>query len=198
MSRDIGKFIVIYGPSNLGKTEQVSRLVIRLEDLLGDGVVGIKYPIYDTPTGQRINREIRFKRTMSEEELQQEYAANRRCYEPELVGNLGNSVWVVAEDYTYTGIIWGLAHGVSHDRLIEMNEDLKEPDLAVLLDGERYTSGIERGHHFEGGGKWETARNLHLEFADSLGWEIVNANQNMEKVESDIWKVVENKFFAPK
>lgn len=170
----VGKFVVIYGANNLGKSEQKERLVGKLQDELQSFVVGLKYPIYDLPTRQRINREIRVQRTMSEERLQEEYADNRRQFEPELREKLNGGEWIVAEDYTYTGIIWGVAHGVSRDKLVKMNEGLLVPDLAILLDGERYTSGIERGHHFEEGGRWEEARRLHLEFANELGWEIVN------------------------
>jgi len=161
----------------------------------GKFIVGLKYPIYDLPTGQRINSEIRVQKTMSEERLQEEYADNRRQFEPALSDALSSGKWIVAEDYTYTGVIWGMAHGVSRDKLVKMNEGLLVPDLAILLDGERYTSGIERSHHFEGGGRWEEARRLHLEFANELGWEVVNANQDYGKVESDIWKIVNNKLF---
>ncbi len=77
-----------------------------------------------------------------------------------------------------------------------INEGLLVEDLAILLDGERFASGgaIERGHRYEDSGKWEAARSVHLELAERYGWEVVNANQNREKVTEDILKIITEKF----
>lgn len=185
-----GKFIVIYGPNNLGKSEQIARLSRGLQEVLIDDVVSVKYPIYDLPTGQRINRELRGQRTMTDLDLQREFAANRRTFEPDLKAMLGSGTWVIAEDYKHTGIAWGIVNGIPREQMEEINNGLLDPDLTILLDGERYTSGIERGHRYEDGGNWNEARRVHLELANDLGWEIVNANQLPECVAEDIWDIV--------
>lgn len=190
-----GKFIVIYGPNNLGKTAQVTRLVEWLKQN-GQSAIGIKYPIYDSPTGQRINRELRGQRTMSDLELQREFAANRRLFEPELVSKLNAGFHVVAEDYTHTGIVWGLVSGLPESELLELNKDLLQPDISFLLDGERYTSGIERGHRFEDSGLWDAAREAHLRYAKELGWNIVNANESQEAVHDNIAAIVNENLFV--
>lgn len=191
-----GKFIVLYGANNLGKTTQVRYLKDNLEHRVGkENVLVLKYPIYDTPTGQRIDAELRRQRTMTDLELQIEFAANRRCFETDLNDLLRSGVWVVAEDYKGTGIAWGVANGISLQTMEEINRGLKDEDLAILMDGERFTGGIERGHRYEEGGKWEQARITHLELAARYGWEIVSANGTEANVAQNIWAVVENKFF---
>src|SRR3989339_337961 len=104
-----GKFIAIYGINNLGKTRQATILKEALE---GQGLetIGFKYPIYDLePTGPEINAVLRQGVPMQERDLQGLYARNRRDFEPTLLGHLSRGKWVVAEDYTGTGIAWGMA-----------------------------------------------------------------------------------------
>lgn len=183
------KFTVIYGANNLGKSEQVFRLTQNLVRRFIP-VERIKYPIYDLePTGRLINSVVREGIPMEPIKLQKLYAQNRRDFEPTIKGIISNGTHIVAEDYIGTGVAWGLTEGVSLEILEEINKDLLEPDICILLDGERFTSGIERGHRFEGG-KWELAREKHLFLAERYGWEIVNANQSKEKVAEDIWKIV--------
>lgn len=179
---------MILGANNLGKSVQCQRLTDRL---ISEGIAAslLKYPIYDTPTGQRIYYELRLNHTMTDEQLQREFAANRRCFEPKLRQMLTGG-WVVSEDYKHTGIIWGLVNGVDRDTLEDMNKDLLEPDLVILLDGERFTGGIERGHRYEDGGKWEIARAAHLGFAIEYDWPIIDANLSIENVHAQVWDVV--------
>ena len=50
-----GKFIVVYGPSNVGKSTQVSMLVSKLVTEYHTQVLLIKYPVYGLePTGEEI------------------------------------------------------------------------------------------------------------------------------------------------
>lgn len=192
-----GRFIVLYGPNNLGKSEQVSRLASNLMEH-GLKTTKIKYPIYETDSGRKIYDQLRVEKTMSDLELQHLFAQNRYEFQESLGDMLDLGNWIVAEDYKHTGIIWGIVSGIDREEMLKMNENQTEPDLAVLLDGERFTSGIERGHRYEDGGKWDTARRIHLEFARELDWPTVNANQTREKVAEDIWALVTKKFSLDK
>lgn len=185
-----GKFIVLYGANNLGKTTQARALVMDLERV-GKKVQLLKYPIYDLePSGSKINQALREGLLISDEDLQREFAQNRRDFEPELKRILKEGTWVVAEDYTGTGIAWGVAHDIPLETMEEMNRGLLKEDVGVLLDGERFTSGIERKHRYESGANWEKARRVHLELAERYGWKIVNANQSLEKIHQDIFPLI--------
>lgn len=186
-----GKFIVLYGANNLGKSAQLERLSDNLHRQ-GKTVKVIKYPVYDLePTGPRINAALREGLELSAEELQIEFAQNRKDFEPTLRQCLDRGEWVISEDYKATGIAWGITYGIPLERMEEINSGLLNEDLAILLDGERFTSGIERKHKHERDAKWERARAIHLELAERYGWECVNANQLEKNVASDIWKIVE-------
>src|SRR3989344_5611363 len=108
-----GKMITLYGINGIGKTTQVGLLVKFLESQ-GNSASRLKYPVYDLePEGPFIYKYLRdpdFRKNneLSTEELQQKYADNRKRYETELKKRLAAGGWIVAEDYTGTGITWGL------------------------------------------------------------------------------------------
>lgn len=193
-----GKFIVIYAANNLGKSKQLD-LLEKTWCQMGREYVRIKYPRYHTPTGKIINRELRGlpeeRLNLTDLELQTIYAQDRREYEPALLEMLKQGD-VFAEDYLGTGIAWGLTKGVSGSYLYEINSDLLVPDISILLDGERFSSGIEKGHRFEDGkeGEWERNREIHRELAAEFGWEIVNANQSPENVHDEVLRVIAKKW----
>src|SRR3990170_5154200 len=189
--KERGKFIVIYGANNIGKSTQVELLNERLKE---EGIFSrrLKYPIYDLePTGPRINAALREGLNLTDEKLQEEFAQNRQDFEPQLLQMLASGLYIVAEDYKGTGIAWGMTRGVSLERMEEMNLGLLPEDLCILLDGERYTSGVERKHRHEVDSDWERARSVHLGLAVRYGWEIVSANSSREKVQEKVWNVVE-------
>lgn len=193
-----GKFIVIYAANNLGKSKQLDLLEHSWTNSFSRPYTRLKYPRYDTPTGKIINRELRGapeERVMNPAELQALYAQDRREYEPCLLELLKDGD-VFAEDYLGTGIAWGLTGGVERSYLYEINSDLLLPDISILLDGERFGSGIEVGHRFESAesGTWERNREIHRQLASEFGWEVVNANQSPEKVHEEVLRVIGEKW----
>jgi thymidylate kinase len=184
-----GKFIVIYGPNNLGKTTQAKLLTFNLA-VAGQKARYLKYPVYEIPTGQRIDAVLRRGLGLTDRQLQKEFVANRSCFEPDLREMLENGEIVVAEDYKGTGIAWGMVNGISLEEMEEINSGLLDEDLAICLDGERFSSGIERGHRYEEQRDWQEARRAHQELAERYGWQVVDANQSEGKVASDIWDIV--------
>lgn len=193
-----GKFIVLYAPNNLGKSLQLDLLEKAWQEA-GRPYQRIKYPRYESEFGKIINRELRGseeeKFNLTDAELQMLYAEDRRAYQQELLQLLEQGD-VLAEDYTGTGIAWGLTRGVSREKLDLYNYGLLEPDIAILLTGERYSAGIEKGHRFEAAGQeiWEKNREVHEQLAGELGWEVVNANQTPEKVHGEILRIIEEKW----
>lgn len=180
-------FIVLYGAPNLGKTVQAKMLAEKF------GAHYIKYPVYDlAPTGPAINAILRQGVPATPLELQTMYAQNRRDYEPTLREILQVKP-VVGEAYIKTGIANGLLEEVPRELLDEINKDLLIEDHGILLDGERFVSGIEREHRFEMG-DWERTREIHRELAAEFGWDIVDANRSIEAVHNSIIECISSKF----
>lgn len=192
-----GKTITIYGINGIGKTTQVELLVKYLQ-FKGKKASRLKYPIYDLkPEGPFIYKylrdpEFRKKNELSTHELQQKYADNRKRYEKELKKRLAKGEWIVAEDYTGTGIAWGLTWGGDVEYLEKINEKLLKPNLEILMHGERFLTAVEKDHRNEmEAERIKICKNFHFLLAERYGWKIVKAQQKIEKVSKDIIKIVE-------
>jgi dTMP kinase len=186
-----GKFIVLYGINNLGKSTQCKKIVSAL-DKIGIPVVSVKYADYNIkPSGHLLQNYLREgnKWHLSSREFQILQVVNRMQVEPKIRNWLERDTFVVAEDYIGTGIAWGMGAGVKESFLEDINSHLLEEDLAFLLEGERFESGIEKKHkHEQDKGLIERVKEIHLGLAYEKGWMIINANQDEEKVFADIWE----------
>jgi dTMP kinase len=192
-----GRFIVLYGINNTGKSTQCKKIVNKLAT---NKIFSIykKYPDYDiTPSGKIISDYLRKGNplNLSPREFQIFQVVNREQVEPQLTYWLRNGTWVIAEDYTGTGIAWGMGSGVDENFLEYSNSHLLKEDLAILLDGKRFDSGIEKGHkHEQDNDLTEKVRKVHLHLSHKKGWPIVKANQPEDKVFNDIWGCIEKLF----
>ncbi|MCA9380368.1 hypothetical protein KC675_04280 [Candidatus Dojkabacteria bacterium] len=203
-----GKFIVIYGANNLGKTIQTRLLTKKFIDD-GENILLVKYPIYTLkPTGPKINKILRDPsekdRNIKEYDFQKLYTQNRYDFQSTLKLLLSSGFTVLAEDYLGTGIAWGVTNSIKNDgedeknitKLINkfenLNKGLLKPDIAILLDGERFLSGIEKKHRNEdrGNSVWDLNRRVYKKLAERYSWKSVKANQSIESVHNDIWKII--------
>jgi len=195
-----GRFIVLYASNNLGKSKQLDLLEEAWQEI-GRPYKRIKYPRYDSEFGRILNRELRGpveeRLNLTDEELQMLYAEDRRYYQPMLMEILKEKD-VLAEDYTGTGLAWGLTKGVAREKLDTYNYGLLQPDLAILLDGERFGGGIEKGHRFEDAGQetWERNREIHRQLAAEFGWEVVEAGGDPQKIHERVLRVIAEKWKA--
>ena len=182
-----GKFIVMYGANNLGKSLQIGLLEKYLREKQIP-VKRIKYPIYDLePTGPLINQVLRQGKEMAENKVQKLYVQNRKDYEAILKEDLEKGIWVLAEDYRGTGIAWGIVRGLDREELEDLNENLYPEDIAFVFTGERFLTGKEANHRNEtNDALWKKAYAIHMILAASYGWVKIHANQKPEAVHHDI------------
>jgi thymidylate kinase len=195
-----GKFIAIYGINGIGKTTQTEKLVAFLRKK-NKKACRLKYPIYDLePEGPFIyqylrNPKFRAKNELTTHELQKKYADNRERYEKKLKEKLKKGEWVVAEDYIGTGIAWGLTWGGDIEYLEKINANLLPVDLAILMHGDRFKTAIEKNHRNEmEAERIKICKNFHYLLAKKNNWEVVKANQSVDKVQKDIIKIVKKHF----
>ncbi|HPD08036.1 hypothetical protein KBI31_01955 [Patescibacteria group bacterium] len=188
-----GKLIVLYGINNIGKTTQAQLLVNRLQ-AAGYLASYLKYPLYELrPSGPLLNDYLRAGNPwkLSAREAQIIYALNRFQYQEELERELASGQWIVAEDYVGTGLAWGWGAGVDLDFLEAINQGLHQPDLALWLDGERFSSGIEANHKHEGDEELMTkVCACHRELAKRYGWLRFRANQSRKTLNDELWQAV--------
>lgn len=186
-----GRFVVIYGNNNIGKSTQAKMLVERMK-AEGESVRYIKYPIYNlAPTGPLINAYLREGNPygLSPREAQTLYAMNRTQFEPQLTQWLKSGETVVAEDYTGTSLGWGQGAGVDKEYLLEVNSHLLEPDQTLFLDGERFLEGKEHKHiHEQNDDLINRVGKIFQDLAKEFNWTTVDAVGSVEEVHERMWK----------
>ena len=183
-----GKFVVLYGINNIGKSTQAKLLVSALQSA-GKEAVYIKYPLYNMdPSRSIINEALRAGNPdkLSGRELQIIFALNRTQFAPILESYLSGGINVVAEDYVGTRLAWGIVTGVDGLFLERLNSHLVREDEAFLLDGMPFANAEEK-HVFEGNKELTVkARDVHRKLATDNNWHIVDASQAIEAVHSKI------------
>lgn len=188
-----GNFIVLYGTNNLGKSTQAKLLVNRFISA-GLKAEYLKYPVYDIePSGPILNEYLRKGNTMnlSTREAQIIYSLNRTQFEYMLMQKLDDGVNIIAEDYSGTGIAWGIGTGVNENFLRQINSHLLKEDISFLLDGERFKDAIEQNHKLETQNELTVkVRQIHLQLAREFGWHQIKANQGIPQIHSQIWDII--------
>ncbi|RKW24224.1 hypothetical protein D8B45_00350 [Candidatus Gracilibacteria bacterium] len=192
-----GKLIVLYGINNLGKTTQAHLLIDRLR-AKGLQAEYLKYPIYDlAPSGPLLNAYLREgnPNQLSSSEFQLLQVINRTQYDSTLKNKLENGIWIIAEDYTGTGIARGTGAGGDQAFLEKINSHLHKEDLAFFFDGERFSSGIEKVHQHEQNNElMNKVRLIHQNLAQKLSREPINANLSIEEIQSQLQKIISEKY----
>jgi thymidylate kinase len=190
-----GLFIAIYGVNNIGKSTHCRILCDRLKKEKYD-VVSLKYPIYDLePTGKRLNALIREggAQAIPEEELQTLFTQNRKDFEPQLRKYLEEGKIVVAEDYTGTGIAWGMAKGLALEFMEKLNEGLMKEDFALLMTGRRDQRATEKKHiHEQNQDLLTSVSNIFVQLSERYGWEVVELQHDIPDTAALIWNAVRN------
>lgn len=182
----IGKLIVLYGVNNLGKSTQAKLLVDYLENKKTNAHY-VKYPIYENRSGKLINDYLRKGVKVSPQDYHILQVINKFEFANELDNILHSGIWVVAEDYILTGIAWAIANGLDQKKMEMFYTPLRVPDKAVVLDGERFKDAIEKNHKHETDNDITArCRSAHLKLAKQYQYPIINANQTIAKVFSDL------------
>lgn len=189
-----GTFITLYGINNIGKTTHSKLLCKRLEET-GYKTHYLKYPVYDIePTGPFLNKTLRspYGQKITEDELQLWFVMNRYQFEPQIKKLLEEGYIIVAEDYSWTGIAWGMAKGLSEEWLVSANSHLLKEDFAILIEGQRDLSAKEKTHvHEQNDALVEKCKKVHEYLAEKNKWARVTLQPEMKDTATLIFKVVD-------
>ncbi len=188
-----GKLIVIYGINNIGKTVQSKRLVAHFRRL-GEKAVYLKYPVYRMkPTGPLLDKILRSGKAqgISEEELQLIFVLNRYQFQPTLIQWLKQGKIIVAEDYRFTGVAWGVAKGANQAELEKMNKFFVQEDIAIFMEGRRKHASKEKGHLHESRDALvnRCARVFRI-LAKKYHWKKVLVSHDKDETEKAIWRIL--------
>jgi len=190
-----GKFIVIYGMNNLGKTTKINLLKkYFLQRNISIDI--LKFPNYNLkPTGHKLFNYSHQGNTLKISPKQTIKLAiqNQLDFQPEIKRILEKGTWIVCENYFLDNIIWGQMHDLNMDFLINEIETYIQPDLSILFDGkEQFSSGIDPNHPYETDQKiWNKGRGLYLNLCNDYNLQTIQADRDKEKVFIDLIKQIQ-------
>jgi thymidylate kinase len=193
MAKQKGKFIVIYGINNIGKTTQakITQKKLKNKNIKSEY---IKYPVYNSePAGKLINQYLRQKNpyNFTPREAQLLHYIDRINFQPKLVEKLNSGINIIAEEYFGTALAWGIASGVEEKLLKYLYSFLYPEDIAILLDGAPFEESKEKNHINEQ--NQELTRKTIKQYekiAEEYSWKTIDANQGIEKVSQEIEEII--------
>jgi len=192
-----GKFIVLYGVNNLGKSTQAKLLVEKFIISLGKNAEYLKYAVYNLePSGPLINGYLRQgnPNNFTPREFQMLQVLNRTQNQPILQEKLNKGTWIVAEDYVGTGIAWGMVAGIDKNLLYKLNSHLIKEDLGILFQGEAFPEDLDKTNiHETNPAILAKVNEAFTEIAQDFGWHIIKANQSKEEVQAQIMDIINRK-----
>ncbi len=158
-------------------------------------MIYVKFPNYKVePTGTFLYKTLRAEeQKISESELQLWFVLNRYQSEPFIKKSIEEGYVVIAEDYTGTGIAWGVAKGLDMDWMETVNEHLRKENLAIMLFGERDLRAKEKIHVHEQNDKLiEKSKKIHGLLAKKYGWKKIAIQPKVMDTAKMIFKVVDD------
>lgn len=207
-----GLFITFEGSEGSGKTTQINRLNIRLEDL-GHETISTREP-GGTEIGEAIRNLLKHDPASNHITPEAEmllFAASRAQLVREVIQPaLGEGISVICDRFLdSTTVYQGAARKVASDPIQMINKfavgDLL-PDLTIVLDMPA-AEGMERIKHRysdlpdrmeqENIAFYELVREGYLFLAKSMPerFLVVNGMQTKREIEDEIWEEVESRFF---
>lgn len=181
--------IALEGIDKSGKATQTAILANRLRKM-GREVETIAFPDYTTVIGRVIKRYLDGEVDFGPELRQLLYVANRWEKHGVLKFWLRDEKLVIADRYTPSGIVYGLANGLNLEWMINLEEGLPTSDLVIVVDvsvatafeREEVRDVYEANRDF-----LEKVRSAYLDLAEKFGWVIVDGEKMKSDVAEEVW-----------
>lgn len=182
-------YICLEGIDGSGKSTQLERLGKWLEDC-GLSVTRIREPT-DSPVGRLIRKMLQDPKAQDEgfqRTLALLFAADRTLLMDTICKEDEKNRIVISDRSFYSS----LAYQNGEEWIAQINQHALEPDLVILLDLEIETAlnRCEGTDSFEEADFLENVRQRYLKLAQQHDFVVINANNGVNKVHSDIKRIV--------
>ncbi|KAI7903531.1 putative thymidylate kinase [Cokeromyces recurvatus] len=187
-----GLFIVVEGCDRSGKSTHCAKLVEKLNSNGIDAEL-IKFPDRTTQTGKMIDSYLQQKSDLDDHAIHLLFSANRWEAMKILFEKLKNGKTLVVDRYAFSGVAFSSAKGLDLEWCKNPDIGLLTPDLVLFLDLDINEAEKRGGFGEERYEKRELQIKVREEFMKlkDESWKLINAGQSKEKVEQDIWAVIE-------
>jgi dTMP kinase len=128
-----GFFIVFEGLDRSGKTTQ-SQLLVQTLQKEGIDCTHMHFPIRTTPSGKRIDAYLKNEIELSDQEIHQLFADNRKESQEHMISTLESGTWIVCDRYAYSGVAYSSAKGMNMEECMRPDEGNIAADLVIYLN----------------------------------------------------------------
>ncbi|XP_010455008.1 PREDICTED: thymidylate kinase isoform X1 [Camelina sativa] len=186
-----GALIVLEGLDRSGKSTQCAKLLSFLKGL-GHPTELWRFPDRETSVGQMISAYLSNKSQLDDHTIHLLFSANRWEKRSLMEEKLKTGTTLIVDRYSYSGVAFSSAKGLSIDWCKAPEIGLLAPDSVLYLDisperaAERGGYGDERYERVEFQKK---VADFYQTLRDS-SWKVIDAGEAMEEVEKKIQEVV--------
>jgi dTMP kinase len=152
------------------------------------------FPDYTTPVGKEIKRYLGGNRAFTPQVIHCLLAANRWERSKEIRETLSENLVVIMNRYYQSNLVYGTVNGLDMKWLENLDKGLPKEDLVILLDVnaiDSFSRKKQRRDKFEKNKEFaQKITRTYRKLAKKLGWYIVNASRDKQKVHEDIKQIV--------
>jgi len=186
-----GLLICIEGIDGSGEGTNARLLAKKLKQE-GYKVCSISFPDYTTPIGKEIKRFFQGKHNIIPEVRQCLFVANRWERKPEMEEWLNEGRIVIANRYTPSGLVYGLANGLDLEWMINLERGLPPADMVIVIDvsvDTHFQRKKERDVYEKDRRFLERVRTVYLDLAKKFKWKVVDGERQVDEVAGKVWEL---------
>uniref|UniRef100_A0A7S3D9T9 Thymidylate kinase n=1 Tax=Palpitomonas bilix TaxID=652834 RepID=A0A7S3D9T9_9EUKA len=184
-----GALIVLEGVDRSGKSTQAKGLVQYIKERLGLEAELLRYPDRTTATGKVINEYLSSTANLDDNAIHLLFAANRWEAKPEVAEKLQRGINLVVDRYSFSGVAYSAAKGLSLEWCKHCEDGLIRPDVVIQLEIEAEVAA-KRGEfgkeRYEKLAFQKSVADTFKAFQSLPYWKVVDATLPMEKVEEGV------------
>jgi dTMP kinase len=191
-NKSSGRLIVFEGIDASGKNTQSKMLFDFLKSKRSE-VELVSFPDYSTSIGKEIKNFLSNRSQYNLEARHLLYAANRYEHKDELEEWLRSGKWVVANRYSESNYAYGVANGLSHKWLSELESRMPRSDYVLLLKVSPEVSMARKADRDRYEGNLEFLKRVS-EVYDALSepgkWFQIDGERDKEAISYEVCKLV--------
>lgn len=192
-SRAYGRLIVIDGIDQSGKKTQTDWLIKKIREH-GFHCVRWDFPVYHTRIGRHLKAYLTRKEQVNLHVAHLLYAANKWEVAASIEKQLRRGYIVVANRYTPSNLVYGVAHNLPQNWLYSLEADLPKPSCVIILDISPSTSfnrkQRDRDAHEVDLQYLERVRRLYRKMSKKYHWKIIDGRPPQQETSFKIWDAI--------
>lgn len=185
-----GALLVVEGCDRAGKTTQCKKLVETLCSL-GKKAAYVNFPDRKTESGKLIDAYLTKKSDFSDQGIHLLFTLNRWEARQEMEDKLMDGTTLVVDRYSYSGVAFSAAKGLSLDWCKTPEAGLLRPDLVLYLnlDAEALSKRMGWGDERYDIPEFQRKVNkVFMELKDDKYWTVVNADRKQDDLTLELTK----------